>query len=591
MKTTVRIFVALSLAVAFTVTVLAADAPKAADGTPAAVQPTNAPAATPATNAPAETPADVAKNLEKAAKKAERQAARKAARKEAKAALTNETPTAPSPEAVGPAPTPAPSKEQAELRLNFRGVSLDQVLNYLSEAAGYTIVLETPVKGTVDVWSNQPLTKSEAIDLLNTVLNKNGYAAIQNGRTLTIVSREDAKRRDIPVVTGAAPAGIPKNDAMVTQIIPVKTMNAANLARDLAPLIPNPGSLTANEGGNSLLMTDTQNNIHRVAQIVAALDSQVSSAATLKIFPLRFADAKALATTIRDLFQDTTSNNGRGNRGGNGGGGFGGAGGFGGFGGGPGGFGGGDNTGGGGGGGGRGGSGGNSANSVSTAARVTAVADEHSNSLIVSASETQMATIERLIAEVDTDVQDLTELRVFHLKNADPTETAELLTSLFPDSTKQDDNRGGGFRFGAGPFQGGPFGGGQGNRGQNTTTTSERSKKQGKVIAVADARTSSMVVSAAKELMPQISEMVLQLDSSPAKKQKVFVYSLENADVQEVESVLRNLFESQNSRNTGNSSQNNALQNRANQASQNQSMNSSSFGNSGTGSGNNGNFR
>jgi type II secretory pathway component GspD/PulD (secretin) len=70
------------------------------------------------------------------------------------------------------------------LRMNFRGVPLEQVLNYMSDAAGFIIVLETQVSGTVDVWSNQPLAQGEAVALLNSVLNKNGYAAIQDGRTL-----------------------------------------------------------------------------------------------------------------------------------------------------------------------------------------------------------------------------------------------------------------------------------------------------------------------------------------------------------------------------------------------------------------------
>ncbi len=52
------------------------------------------------------------------------------------------------------------------LRLNFRGVSLDTVLSYLSDAAGFIIVLETKVEGKVDVWSNQPLSKDEAVNLL-----------------------------------------------------------------------------------------------------------------------------------------------------------------------------------------------------------------------------------------------------------------------------------------------------------------------------------------------------------------------------------------------------------------------------------------
>src|ERR1041384_2959205 len=79
------------------------------------------------------------------------------------------------------------------LRLNFRGVPLEMVLNYLSDAAGFIINIKpgTDIKGKVDVWSNQPLTKDEAVDLLNTVLNQNGYAAVRKERTPTIMGRKD----------------------------------------------------------------------------------------------------------------------------------------------------------------------------------------------------------------------------------------------------------------------------------------------------------------------------------------------------------------------------------------------------------------
>jgi type II secretory pathway component GspD/PulD (secretin) len=88
-------------------------------------------------------------------------------------------------------------------------------------------------------------------------------------------------------------------------------------------------------------------------------------------------------------------------------------------------------------------------------------------------------------------------------------------------------------------------------------------KKKGRVSAVADQRTSSLIVSAASELMPQIEEMIKQLDV-PAKKQKVFVYSLENADVQQVEQILRDMFDrSGTSANRNGQNQNNALQNRS----------------------------
>lgn len=425
--------------------------------------------------------------------------------------------------------------------LNFRGVPLEMVLNYLSEAAGFVIILETKLEGKVDMWSNQPLSKDGAVNVLNTILNKNGYAAIRNDQVLTIVNRDEAKKREIPVKSGSDPESIPKSDEMITQILPVRYANATQLTKDLLPLLPSHANMTANESGNALVITDTQASIHRMAEIVKALDTSIASISAIRVFPLQYADAKELATVVKELF-DTQSTNTRG--GGGGGGGvagqlfarFGGGGGF------PGGA-------GGGAGGGRGGAGGADGSGDSAArkaaSRVVAVADERTNSLVVSAPDEFIPTIEQLVKEIDTNVTDVTEVRVFHLKNSDPQEMADILSGLFPDDTKTDGNNAQ-VQFN----RGGPFGGGGGGRGgAAATATSSRNKKQGRVIAVADQRTASVIVSAAKQLMVQIEEMVAQLDSNPAKKQKVFVYSLENADVQNVEEILRGMFESQNARN------------------------------------------
>jgi len=140
---------------------------------------------------------------------------------------------------------PAPeSKPEATLgtnmlMLNFRGASLDQVLSYFSEAAGFVINVKpgTSVRGKVDVWSTDPLTKDEAVNLLDTVLNQNNLAAIRHGRTLTIVNKDEAKTQNIPVIQGGDPETIPITDKVVTQIIPVRFVEVAQLLKDLQPLV------------------------------------------------------------------------------------------------------------------------------------------------------------------------------------------------------------------------------------------------------------------------------------------------------------------------------------------------------------------
>lgn len=450
------------------------------------------------------------------------------------------------------------------LRLNFRNAPLDLVLNYLSDAAGFIIVPETDVRGKVDVWSNQPLTKDEAVELLNRVLAKEGYAALRDGRTLTIVTQAEAKKRDIPVKMSNKASDIPKDQQVVTQIVPVRFIGAVQLAKDLQPLMPAQTTMTANEGGNALVITDTQQNIRRLVEIIDALDTTVSSLSSVKVFALRYADAKTVADMVKEVFTSTDTT-----RAGGGGGRnrfqFGGFNPF--------------------GGGGQGGGDGANNSGRPGASKVVATADERSNSLVVSAPDDLMPTIEQLVNSIDTNVDDLTEIRVFRLNHADPQETVDLLTSLFPDPTSSQNNQRGGF----GGFFRGPFGG---NNDNTATASSDRMKKQSKVIAVADKRTGSVVITAARDTMDQIAKMITQLDSDPARKMTVHRFKLDNADPTVAQQTLDDLFSGQSTSSSRSRTTTGQAGTQLNTRAQQQNQNSGTTrNNSGFGGGNTGGTR
>lgn len=398
--------------------------------------------------------------------------------------------------------------------LNFRGVPLDTVLDYLSRSAGFVIVREAVVEGTVDVWSHQPLSKDEAVDLLNTILNQKGYAAIRSDRTLLIVTLEEAREHDLPVVAGSDPELIPKTDEMVTQIIPVRYANVGQLVQAMEPLLPSYAVLTANEGSNAIVLTDTRRSIHRMVKIVEALDTSFSSVAALRVFPLAYSEAAETAELINNLFSPPSANTGaqdrrraffqqfmqRGSPGGRGRGDFGG----------------------------RGGNGevasGAGAGARQAMSRVLAVADERTNAVVVSAPEEVMPTIAQMIEELDTDTAAVPEVRVFPLKFAFAEDMVNIILEAFvpPNANR---GRGGDGRGGA-QFRGG-FGGGQ---------------DEEVVQAVADSRTNSVIVTAMSDKMALISKMIEGLDSDPALTQRVFVYNLKNADSENVAAILENMF-------------------------------------------------
>lgn len=422
---------------------------------------------------------------------------------------------------------------QDGLRLNFHGASLNLVLEYLSDAAGFVINKQTDIRGSVEVWSKQLVTKDEAIELLSSVLKQNGYALTRNGRILTIVGSDNVKTADTEIVVGADPAQVNKSDEVQTQIIPVRYATASQLVQNLQILLPSSATLSANESANTLILVATKTDVRRMLQIIQALDNSMATVSSIKVRLLRYADAKETANIITQLFAQQTT--GQPSTGGPANFGFGGGPGGGPFGGGP-----------GGGflGGGLPGMGQANARSSSggrgsMAPRVVAVADDRSNAVIVSATPELLASIENMLDKLDQQIGDLTEMRVFRLTNAEPAELADQLAQLFPDET----NSGAGQNSGNFPFFFPGGGGPPGGQGAgNSSGGSDHMKKMGKVLAVPDGRTSSLIVTAAKTLMPQISGMIATLDAQQGRREIVSVFELRNADPQDISQNLQDLF-------------------------------------------------
>ena len=199
-------------------------------------------------------------------------------------------------------PTAAPASEGGIL-LNFRDASLDAVLDFLSEAAGFIVVKDAAVQGRVSVVSRQPMTPDEAVGLLNTVLKDRGYAAVQTGRVLRIVPLEQAKLANLPVRSGSDPNDIEPSDRLVTQVIPLRSVDAVKLRDNLASLLPPYAELSANASSNSLILTDTEANVRRVLEIVRALDRHLAASVDVRVFQLKYASATNVARLINEVFQ------------------------------------------------------------------------------------------------------------------------------------------------------------------------------------------------------------------------------------------------------------------------------------------------
>ena len=165
----------------------AAPTPKPAETpnpAPAATKPAANPetsSAKPATAAPA----PAAKTPEPPAKVTETSKTPPAEEKSAAtpAAPPAETPTAPAKATEEPPKPPSDPK----LRFNFRFQRWTDVLQWFADQADLSLVLDAPPPGTFNYTDSREYTPSEAIDLLNSVLQSKGYTLIRRERMLMVV--------------------------------------------------------------------------------------------------------------------------------------------------------------------------------------------------------------------------------------------------------------------------------------------------------------------------------------------------------------------------------------------------------------------
>ena len=309
---------------------------------------------------------------------------------------------------------PPSTRKATEISLNFHDASVDEVLEHMSDVLGFEVVKDAPVDGRVTLLSKQPVSADEAVALLNTVLKGNGFTAIRMGRILKITSRDKAKHENLPVHYGAEPDDIPETDDLITQVIPVRSVDATKLKTDIQPLVNPDADLTSNGGSNTIILTDTSANIKRVVQIIANLDKKDALENGIRVKQLKYADATAAAKLITDIFKSPDQQNQQQFQG-------------------PGAFfrafr-------GGGGGGGGGGGAGQAAEDKGRTGTVLASADTRTNTVVVSGPDDTLKVIDDVLTQIDSNPASDQTFFMYRVQNGQAVDIAATLNNLFGTST------------------------------------------------------------------------------------------------------------------------------------------------------------
>jgi general secretion pathway protein D len=186
---------------------------------------------------------------------------------------------------------------QAQVTLNFVNADIDQVAKAIGAATGKTIIVDPRVKGQLNLVSENAVPEDQALKTLQSALRMQGFALVQDHGVLKVVPEADAKLQGVPTYVGNTP--VARGDQVVTQVFVLKNESANNLLPVLRPLISPNNTVAAYPANNTIVVTDYADNVRRIAQIIAGIDTAAGQ--SVSVVPLKNANAIDIATQMNKM--------------------------------------------------------------------------------------------------------------------------------------------------------------------------------------------------------------------------------------------------------------------------------------------------
>jgi general secretion pathway protein D len=328
-----------------------------------------------------------------------------------------------------PGAQPVRAQEQDTITPNFKDAELSQIVEAVSAATGKTFIIDPRVNARVTMLSTARMSPAAFYEAFLAILQVHGFVAVPAGKVIKIIP--DANARQVPA--NDLPDDVsPSSDEIVTQVIAVKNVSAAQLVPILRPLIPQYGHLAAYPASNMLIISDRANNVNRMIRIIRRIDQAGDE--EIDVVPLQHASAAEVVRVVNVLYP--------------------------------------------------------AAGQPEGGAGVKLVADERTNSVLISGESTARLRLKTLVAHLDTPLEAGGDTQVRYLRYADAEKIAAKLKEQLTATVAA---------AGGAPPQGG--GGGA------AATQVDKS-----IIIWAEPDTNALIVTAPPKIMRSLMAVVDKLD-------------------------------------------------------------------------------
>jgi general secretion pathway protein D len=316
------------------------------------------------------------------------------------------------------------AQQGAMITPNYKDADLGQVIEAVSQVTGKNFIVDPRVRAQVTMLSSTPMSPAAFYQAFLAILQVHGFVAVPSGNVIKILP--DANARQLPA--NDLPNSVSStSDEIVTQVIQVRNVSAAQLVPILRPLIPQYGHLAAYPSSNMLIIADRAANVNRLVRIIDRIDQ--SGDADIEVIRLEHASSADIVRVLNSL---------------------------------------------------------TAAQGAEAAGGAKIVADERTNSVLLSGEASQRLRMRALIAHLDTPLESGGDTQVRYLRYADAEKIAAKLKEQAQGTAAA------------------VAGGGQ---AAAASAAGDRS-----ILIWADAETNALVITAPPKVMTSLMQVVDKLD-------------------------------------------------------------------------------
>jgi len=157
--------------------------------------------------------------------------------------------------------------------INFRNMDLNNFLTVYQEISGRTVVRPATLPSPgITLRNVQPLSRTQTLQLFDTVLAANGIAMVLSGDDAVKALPAAIATREVGPVINLPADQLPESSSFMVRTVHLKHIKAVELIPLLQPLAGLPNSIVASTEPNLLILRDYSANIRAMLKLIEEVE-------------------------------------------------------------------------------------------------------------------------------------------------------------------------------------------------------------------------------------------------------------------------------------------------------------------------------